>query len=233
MEQQTNEALPVELSSQLVAIMTTEHYNLQVGRSMTISEANGRASLFVGAVSSGLVALAFVAQIAHLGTAFFVFSLVMLPTLFLMGLITFERVLQSGAADMLYARGINRIRHLYLESAPHLRPYFILSAYDDREGTMGQEAMHTSWVQVFLTAASMIAVINSVLVGSFVGLLCAVFTFPLWIGAGVGVVVFLVSLGLHQRYQWEQVRRMGRRLPVLFPSQPREELRSPVYTTLD
>src|SRR5215831_7812490 len=233
MEQQANAPLPVELSSQLVAITTTEHYNLQTGRSMTISEANGRSSLFVGAVSSGLVALAFVGQLAHLGTAFFVFSLVVLPTLFLMGLITFERVLQSGTADMLYARGINRIRHLYLEYAPQMQPYFILSAHDDREGTLGHEAMQTSWVQAFLSAAGMIAVINSVLVGSFMGLLLAVFTLPLWVGAGVGVVVFLVSLGLHQRYQSEQFLRMERSLPVLFPSQPREELRSPINTSLD
>jgi hypothetical protein len=85
MEPQSNERLPLELTSQLVAIMTTEHYNLQTGRSMTIAEANGRASLFVGAVSSGLVALALVGQISHLGTAFFVFSLVALPTLFFYG----------------------------------------------------------------------------------------------------------------------------------------------------
>ena len=233
MEQQHNERLPLELSSQLVSIMTTEHYNLQTGRSMTIAEANGRSSLFVGAVSSGLVALAFVGQISHLGTAFFVFSLVVLPTLFLMGLITFERVLQSGTADMMYARGINRIRHLYLEYAPQMQPYFILSTHDDREGTLGHEAMQTSWVQVFLSTASMIAVINSVLVGSFVGLLLAVFTLPLWVGAGVGVVIFLLSLALHQRYQWAQGLRMERSLPVLFPSQPREELRSPINTSLD
>jgi hypothetical protein len=221
MEQPKNELLPVELSSQLVSIMTTEHYNLQTARSMTISEANGRASLFVGAVSSGLVALAFVGQLSHLGTAFFVFSLVVIPTLFLMGLITFERVLQSGTADMMYARGINRIRHLYLEYAPQMQPYFILSSHDDREGTLGQEAMHTSWVQVFLSAASMIAVINSVLIGSFVGLLLAVFTFPLWVTTSVGVLVFLVSVGLHQRYQWRQGLRLERNLLVLFPSQPK------------
>ena len=49
---------------------------------MTIAEVNGRSSLFVGAVSSGLIALAFVGQLSHLGTAFYVFSLVVLPTLF-------------------------------------------------------------------------------------------------------------------------------------------------------
>jgi hypothetical protein len=73
--------------------VSTEHYNLQTGRSITISEANGRSSLFVGAVSSGLIVLTFVGQISHLGTAFFVFSLIVIPTLVFMWLITFERVL--------------------------------------------------------------------------------------------------------------------------------------------
>jgi hypothetical protein len=221
MEHQNNAPLPVELSSQLITIMTTEHYNLQMGRSMSISETNGRSSLFVGAVSSGLVALAFVGQLSHLGTAFFVFSLVVLPTLFLMGLITFERMRQSGSADVIYARGINRIRHLYLEYAPQMQPYFILSAHDDREGMFGQEAMRNSWVQGFLSIATMIAIINSVLIGSFVGLLLAAFTFPLWVCSSVGGVVFLGSVALHERYQSEQWTRMERTLPVLFPSQPR------------
>ncbi len=221
MDPQNNEHLPLELSSQLVSIMTTEHYNLQSGRSMTISEANGRSSLFVGAVSSGLIALTFVGQIAHLGKAFFVFSLIVIPTLFFMGLITFERVLQAGSADIVYARGINRIRHLYLEYAPQMQPYFILSTHDDQEGTLSQEAMQTSWWQVFLSMAGMIAVINSVLVGSFVGLLLAAFTLHLAVTTSAGVGTFLVSVGLHQRYQWRQWMHLGRNLPVLFPSQPR------------
>src|SRR5205823_6786648 len=141
-----------------------------------------------------------------------------IPTLFFMGLITFERVLQSGSADFMYARGINGIRHLYLEYAPQMQPYFILSSHDDREETLGHEAMHTSWVQVFLSTAGMIAVINSVLVGSFVGLLLAAFTFPLWACIIAGVVMFLVSVGIHQRYQSRHWKRVERNLPVLFPS---------------
>ena len=222
MQQHNNEHFPVELSSQLVSIITTEHYNLQTGRSMTISEANGRSSLFVGAVSSGLIALTFVGQISHLGTAFFVFSLVVIPTLVFMGLITFERVLQSGSADFLFARGVNRIRHLYLEYAPQLQSYFMLPAHDDREETLSHEAMSTSWVQVFFNTAGIIAVINSVLIGSFVGLLLAVFSLPLWVCTSAGVVIFLVSVVLHQRYQWGQWMRLERNLPILFPSQPGE-----------
>jgi len=222
MPQHNNEHFPVELSSQLVSIITTEHYNLQTGRSMTIAEANGRSSLFVGAVSSGLIALTFVGQISHLGTAFFVFCLVVIPTLVFMGLITFERVLQSGSADFLFARGVNLIHHLYLEYAPQLHPYFILAAHDDRGETLSREAMSTSWVQVFFNTAGMIAVINSVLIGSFVGLLLAVFSLPLWICTSAGVVTFLVSVVIHQRYQWGQWMRLERNLPILFPSQPGE-----------
>ena len=222
MQQHNNEHFPVELSSQLVSIITTEHYNLQTGRSITTAESNGRSSLFVGAVSSGLIALTFVGQIAHLGTAFFVFSLVVIPTLVFMGLITFERVLQSGSTDYMYARGINRIRHLYLEYAPQLQPYFILSTHDDRGETLSTEEMSTSWVQVFFNVAGMIAVINSVLIGSFVGLLLAMFSLPLLVCTGAGVVAFLVSVVIHQRYQWGQWVRLERNLPTLFPSQPGE-----------
>ena len=219
MEQQTNQ-FPVELSSQLVMIMTTEHLNLQSARAMAIAEANGRASLFVGAVSSALVALALVGQISHLGTAFFVFSLVVLPTLLLMGLITFERTLQGASVNLIYASGLNRIRHLYVEYAPQMQPYFILSTHDDREGIVGQEGMHTSWWQIFFNTAAMIAVINSVLVGSFMGLLCAVFSLPLWFSTSMGVVTFLLSGTLHQGYQWRQLLHRERHLPALFPSQP-------------
>jgi hypothetical protein len=221
MEHQQNNQRPLELSSQLVSIMTTEHYNLQTGRALITAETNGRSSLFVGAVSSGLIALTFVGQIAHLGTAFFVFSLVVIPTLLFMGLITFERVLQAVSVDVNYARGINRIRHLYLEYAPQMQPYFILSTHDDQEGTLDHEAMQISWWQVFLNTAGMIAVINSVLAGSFVGLLLAAFTFPLWVSTSAGVVTFLLSMALLQRYQWRQWMRQARTMPVLFPSQPR------------
>jgi hypothetical protein len=54
-----------DLSPQVIAIMTTEHYNLQTGRAMTVSDTNGRASLFLGTVSTSLVALAFVGGLSR------------------------------------------------------------------------------------------------------------------------------------------------------------------------
>ncbi|HEX9068217.1 MAG TPA: hypothetical protein VF807_05570 [Ktedonobacterales bacterium] len=167
MAQHEPTASAMELSPQIITIITTEHYNLQTGRAMTISESVGRSSLFVGAVSSGLVALAFVGQISRLGTAFFAFSLIVIPTLFFMGVVTFERVLQTGSQDILYARSINRLRHLYLEHAPQLAPYLQLPAHDDNLEVLRRERMNTTWWQVFLSMAGMIALINSALAGAF------------------------------------------------------------------
>ncbi len=38
-----------------------------------------------------------------------------------------------------------------------------------------------------------------------------------------GVMIFLLSLGVHQRYQWGQWRRTEQNLAVLFPGQPLQE----------
>src|SRR5947199_3563515 len=79
-----------------VTFATTEHFTLQGARAATIGESTGRATMFLGAVSGGLVALGLIATATSVGTAFYAFALVLLPTLAFIGLVTFERVLQTG-----------------------------------------------------------------------------------------------------------------------------------------
>ncbi len=64
----------------------------------------------------------------------------------------------------------------------------------------------------------MIAFITGMLAGVFVGLLLALFTFPLLACMSAGIVLFLVSFGILQRYQWGQWKRLERNLTLLFPS---------------
>jgi hypothetical protein len=45
-----------------VSFATTEHFNLQTARVATVSEANGRASIYLAALSSNLIALAFIGR---------------------------------------------------------------------------------------------------------------------------------------------------------------------------
>jgi hypothetical protein len=41
--------------------LTTEHFTLQTARAVTVSDSNGRTALYLGSLSSSLVALALVA----------------------------------------------------------------------------------------------------------------------------------------------------------------------------
>jgi hypothetical protein len=75
--------------------MTTEHFTLQGARASTIAESTGRATMFLGAVSAGLVALGLMATATQTGRAFYAFALILLPTPSFVGLVTFERVLLS------------------------------------------------------------------------------------------------------------------------------------------
>ena len=67
-------------------------------------ESNGRSALFLSTVSSAVVALAFIGQVADVGQPFFLFALAVLPTLFLLGLLTYLRLAQSASEDLLYSR---------------------------------------------------------------------------------------------------------------------------------
>ena len=93
-----------------VSFVTTEHFTLQGARSSTIAEATGRASMFLGAVSGGLVGLGLVATATGVGAVFFAFGLILLPILAFVGMVTFSRALQSGIEDYNYAHRIARLR---------------------------------------------------------------------------------------------------------------------------
>src|ERR671929_2016539 len=105
---------------------TTEHFNLQTARSLTVSEANGRASIYLAALSGNLVALAFVGQMSRLGVAFYAFALILLPVLAFVGTVTFVRLVQSSIEDIACAHRIALVRSYYLRVAPELEPYLVV-----------------------------------------------------------------------------------------------------------
>jgi len=57
--------------------------------------------------------------------AFYMFGLILLPTLAFVGLATFHRVLQTGIEDLAYARRIAQLRDYYFDHAPQLAGYLL------------------------------------------------------------------------------------------------------------
>ena len=90
--------------------LTTEQFNLQTARMGTIAEANGRSTLYLGTLSSAVIALALVGQASRLGDAFYLFALALLPPVFLLGVFSFLRLVQTSIEAMVYALGSFRIR---------------------------------------------------------------------------------------------------------------------------
>jgi hypothetical protein len=203
---------------QVLQIMTTEHYNLQAARSVATSEATSRSNLFISTVSTTLVALALIGQISRLGTAFFVFALLLFPSLFFLGLVSLARAIQTTNEDIICLRGINRIRHLYVEVVPQVQDYFILSTHDDPlDYLQGMHMRRASW-QLFLTAAGMIAVIDSLLGAIFLGLLVyQLFGLSLLLCLMVGFLAFLLLLTGLFRFLWTRFWAAQRQIKTLFP----------------
>src|SRR5207247_1160744 len=128
----------------LLTTLTTEHFTLQGARASTISESSTRSALYLGSLSASLVSLGFVAQISATGDTFKVFALVVLPTLFLLGIFTFVRLVENMIEDLFYGRAINRIRGYYVEHAGTEARYFMLSTHDDALGVLSNMGLTPS-----------------------------------------------------------------------------------------
>ncbi|MBA3451435.1 MAG: hypothetical protein H0T18_09515, partial [Chloroflexia bacterium] len=157
----TSDPAPLDEDVERAALfLTTEHIALQTGRSATVFEANGRVSLYLGALSGAIVALVLVAQVTGIATAFFVFGIAVLLPLLAVGIVTFTRVVQTGVEDMIYLRRIERIRRFYVETSPTAARY-LDPPFDQSIAAALQEAGFRlfHW-QLALTTASMVTVVN-------------------------------------------------------------------------
>jgi len=125
-----------EHRSLVTQTLTTEHFALQSARGAIATEPVGRATMYLGTVSSALVAMGFLAQLLHLNPMLMLVSVILLPTLFMLGVVTCIRLVQLTIDDMVYQRAINRLRHWYLEVGPEMRPYFLLPDRDDLAGVL-------------------------------------------------------------------------------------------------
>jgi hypothetical protein len=213
---------------QLLLALTTEHFTLQTARAATIADSNGRSALYLATVSSAVVALAFIGQLAHTGPAFLLFALALLPALVLLGTLTYLRLVQTAVEDLFYARAINRIRRRYVDLDPEAARWFLLCGFDDPAGvlvSMGLAvpgAAHSRW-HLLSHAASMVAVVTSIIAGVGVALAANAAgggRLPVAASAIVGVVVAVAGTAA---FGWHQVRRWRAAedsVPSLFPSHP-------------
>jgi hypothetical protein len=182
---------------------TTEHFNLQTARAQTVSEANGRASIYLAALSSNLIALAFIGQMSRLGVAFYAFALILLPVLAFVGVMTFVRLVRCSIEDLAYAHRIALVRSFYLRVSPELGRYLVVLQEECSTRRSGGAPAPSAW-QLTLTAAGMVAVITSVVMAACAGLALVAagidsLAIPVALGALIGAGAFSALERHHRR----------------------------------
>ena len=210
--------------SMRLQILSTEHWSLLASRSLAWNEAFSRAGMFLTTLSGGIVALGLVGGASDFGEAFTLFALVILPVVLFIGVATYIRLGASNYHEAMCVIGMNRIRAAYLELAPDLERYFVMSGHDDPRGisiTMGVQPGVGSlfwFAQIIAGTPTVVMVLNSVLAGAIAAIAA------LRIGAApgttllVGGVAFAIAAAAHSVYSRQTIgRAIGAHRP-LFPT---------------
>jgi hypothetical protein len=214
-----------------VTFATTEHFNLQTARAATIGEANGRAMIYLAALSSRLIALAFIGQMSRLGPAFDAFALIVLPVLAFIGVVTFERLVQLSFEDIAHAERIGRLRVFYVSVAPGLAPYVLVVRGSGAQLAIDGGAPRPTGWQLTLTTAGMIAVVNSVVLASCAGLLLRTLDIGslgtiLAAGATIGAAALSIQRRHQRRARDAYAPDAVDRASILVPSRPAQSLQA-------
>jgi hypothetical protein len=188
-----------------VTFVTTEHFTLQGARSAAISAGKGRATIFLGSVSAGLVALGLIAAATRIGTPFYALGLILLPTLSFVGFATANRALAYAIEELEYVERIARLRAYYFDHAPELTHYLASVPPTRRLAIQG---FGGGGSLIYRTIPGMIAVVTAVLAGSAAGLIAHIAAghsaVAGFVTGGVVGAAVLAALMWHQYRAWAQ-----------------------------
>jgi hypothetical protein len=184
-----------------VASLGTEYFVLQGVSSATISESSSRSSLYLVTLSSGLVSLGFVLGASR--DAFLPFAAAVLPTVFILGIFTIVRLVDTSVENVVALRGMARIRQFYAALSPEALAYFP-STGDEAKDAQNLLGVRYSPRAVLFTMASTIGVVNALLGGTGVALLIYTLTgrsgtLAILIGIGAAVVMFATCIAYQFR----------------------------------
>jgi hypothetical protein len=146
---------------ELLTVLTTEHFALQGSRGVTTAEAMSRCSLYVATLSSGLVAIGFASNHTFLGY----FLAGVLPLVAIVGVVTFVRLVALSVDDLRLMRDIERIHSYYNAVSPTAARYFPPVDTTDLNALLTFSGRRASALQIFSSAAAMVALLNSAVVG--------------------------------------------------------------------
>src|SRR5216117_3417405 len=202
-------------------ILSTEHWSLLASRSLAWNESFSRAGMFLTTLSGAIVSLGLVGGATGFGESFTLFALVILPVVLFIGLATWIRLGASNFHEALCVIGMNRIRAAYLQLAPDLERYFVMSAHDDFPGIGVTMAVPPGggrgfWLaQMLAGTPTVVAILNAVLVGAILAVRSGGSPTTALLVGGAG---FVVAVALERWYVQRGIDKLQAGLHPLFPT---------------
>jgi hypothetical protein len=188
-----------------MSALTTEHFVLQTAMSAATSEVGTRASLYIYSLTSSLVALGFASQAPDL---FVPFVAIVLPAVFILGVFTAVRLVDSNLEGILFLNAIARIRQYYRTLAPDAEEQFSAESGRWPENQAWPALRMGPLLGFITTTASMVAFINSIVAGVGVALLAGRWLqekqtlLASLIGAGVALLL-MAAFFLYQKWRYD------------------------------
>jgi hypothetical protein len=189
-----------EPSPAFMSALTTQHFVLQSALSANTSEVGTRASLYIFSLSSSLVALGFASQSPEL---FLPFVAIVLPAVFILGVFTAVRLVDSNLEGMLFLKNIARIRKYYRTLSPEAEEQFSPESGWWPENPAWPALRLGPFVGFITTTASMVAFINSIVAAVGVALLVGGLLQEkrTLLASLIGTAVALILMAAFFRYQ--------------------------------
>jgi hypothetical protein len=190
--------------SALLSAMTTEHVVMQTAIGAALNEAQSRASMFIGALSGGLIAMGFATQSEAI---FLPFVATVLPAIFVMGTFTVLRLVDVSVESARAEIRIATIRRFYRSLGGDAEALFSPELGRWPEGRENPALRLGLFVAYWTSAAAMIAVIDALLAAAGIVLL-------LHLGTGFNLTVAIligaaVALGLLVAFHYLQKMRIA------------------------
>lgn len=206
----------MERQSAFITAVTTEHIVLQTASNSTTSEAGTRASLYIWSLSGSLVAMGFASRSPDV---YVPFVAIVLPAVFLLGVFTVVRLVDSNLENMQFLAAIARIRGFYRTLTPEAAHHF--AAEHGRWPEVREPpALRLGVVIGFITTtASMVAFINSIVAGVAAALLVGYLLREnrAVVASSVGVIVaaaLLLAFFAYQRWRYTVFEGVEKGIPT-------------------
>lgn len=198
------------------AFMLAEYESLRQFWLAQSTAGEARLNYYLLTVSAAVVGIGLVNQLADRAIVPYV-SGALIVGVFVIGLVTFARIVERTISMTQYVRGMNRIRRYFTDRQSALAEYLILPTVDDVPAFRSMSLRGRGLSAVGLSQT--VAIINSILAGSGAMIVLRV-TLTLdnaWAIAG-GLLVFGLIYLSQSRFYAGRVAEAGKRTVVKFPS---------------